>query len=100
HERGIDPSTLPAPGRSSRLVVGRSPTFAAIARTLLHDHPRRTILGLALMIAQAFVYNGVFFTYALVLARYYGVPSGKVGLYLLPFAAGNLLGPIALGRLF
>jgi MFS family permease len=52
------------------------------------------------MIAQAFVYNGVFFTYALVLARYYGVPSGKVGLYLLPFAAGNLLGPIALGRLF
>jgi MFS family permease len=100
HERGIDPSTLPAPGRSSQLVAGRSPTFAAIARTLLHDHPRRTILGLALMIAQAFVYNGVFFTYALVLARYYGVASGKVGLYLLPFAAGNLLGPIALGRLF
>ncbi len=99
-ERGIDPSKLPPPGRPSRLQAGRSPSFAAIARTLLHRHRRRTILGLALMIAQAFVYNGVFFTYALVLVRYYAVPSGQVGLYLLPFAAGNLLGPIALGRLF
>jgi MFS family permease len=52
------------------------------------------------MIAQAFAYNGVFFTYALVLDRYYGVASNDVGLYLLPFAGGNLLGPIVLGRLF
>jgi MFS family permease len=52
------------------------------------------------MVAQAFAYNGVFFTYALVLARYYGVPGHRVGYYLLPFAAGNLFGPIALGPLF
>ena len=52
------------------------------------------------MIAQAFAYNGVFFTYALVLGRFYGVASSDVGLYLLPFAAGNLLGPIVLGPLF
>jgi MFS family permease len=58
------------------------------------------VLGLALMIAQAFAYNGIFFTYALVLTRLYGVPSGDVGLYLLPFAAGNLLGPIVLGPWF
>jgi MFS family permease len=52
------------------------------------------------MIAQAFAYNGVFFTYALVLARFYGVPAGRIGLYLIPFAVGNLLGPVLLGRLF
>jgi len=52
------------------------------------------------MIAQAFAYNGVFFTYALILTRFYGIPGDRVGLYLLPFAAGNLLGPLLLGRLF
>src|SRR6185312_5656967 len=77
-----------------------SVTFRWIARVLTERHPRRTILGLSLMIAQAFAYNGVFFTYALVLGRYYAVPASDVGLYLLPFAAGNLLGPIVLGHLF
>ncbi len=71
-----------------------------IARVLLRHHLRRTVLGLSLMIAQAFAYNAVFFTYALVLGRFYGVPSDRVGLYVLPFAAGNLLGPLVLGRLF
>jgi len=52
------------------------------------------------MIAQAFAYNGVFFTYALVLAKLYGVPSGRIGLYLIPFGLGNLAGPIVLGSLF
>jgi MFS family permease len=74
--------------------------LGAVARVLLRLHLRRTVLGLSLMIAQAFAYNAIFFTYALVLARFYGVPSERVGLYLLPFAAGNLLGPFVLGRLF
>jgi MFS family permease len=58
------------------------------------------VLGLSLMIAQAFAYNGVFFTYALVLSRFYGVAPERVGLYLVPFAVGNLLGPFVLGHLF
>jgi MFS family permease len=91
---------LPPPGAPETLEARGSVTFAWIARVLFERHPRRTVLGLALMIAQAFAYNGVFFTYALVLGRYFGVPSDRVGLYLLPFAAGNLLGPIVLGRLF
>jgi MFS family permease len=50
--------------------------------------------------AQAFFYNAIFFTYALILTDFYGVPSEHVGWYLLPFAAGNFLGPLLLGRFF
>jgi MFS family permease len=74
--------------------------FVDIARVLLHHHWRRTVLGLALMISQAFAYNGIFFTYALVLGRLYGVPSSRVGAYLIPFSLANLVGPWALGGLF
>ena len=52
------------------------------------------------MAAQAFFYNAIFFTYALVLARFYGVPDDHVGYYIFPFALGNFLGPLLLGRLF
>jgi MFS family permease len=97
--RGATEPLPPVLGVSKMTAKGRV-TFTEIARVLVRQHPRRTVLGLALMIAQAFMYNGIFFTYALVLARYYGVPSGEAGLYLLPFAAGNLLGPLVLGHLF
>ncbi|HEV7545898.1 MAG TPA: MFS transporter, partial [Reyranella sp.] len=60
----------------------------------------RTTLGLVLMASQAFVYNAIFFTYALVLTRFYGVEADRVGLYILPFAIGNFLGPLLLGPLF
>jgi MFS family permease len=91
---------LPPVGAPIILQAKGSVTFGGIARVLLVGHLRRTILGLSLMVAQAFVYNGVFFTYALVLARFYGVPPGRIGLYLIPFAVGNLLGPWILGWLF
>jgi MFS family permease len=52
------------------------------------------------MAAQAFFYNAIFFTYALVLTDFYGVPASGVGWYILPFAAGNFLGPLLLGPLF
>ena len=52
------------------------------------------------MAAQAYFYNAIFFTYALVLSTFYAVPTDKIGLYILPFAAGNFLGPLLLGRLF
>jgi len=55
---------------------------------------------LALMISQAFFYNAIFFTYALVLTRFHGVDASRVGLYIVPFAAGNVLGPLLLGPLF
>jgi MFS family permease len=94
------PETLPPVGPPGTMEAKGSVTFSAIARVLFARHLRRTILGLSLMIAQAFAYNGVFFTYALVLSKFYGVPSDRIGLYLLPFAAGNLIGPLVLGPLF
>jgi MFS family permease len=61
-------------------------------------YTRRTILSLALMITQSFLYNAIFFTYALILGNIYGVQD--IGLYFFPFALGNLLGPLVLGRFF
>jgi MFS family permease len=71
-----------------------------IWNAILHEHRRRSVLGLVLMATQAFFYNAIFFTYALVLMRFYSVPENQVGAYLLPFALGNVLGPLLLGHLF
>jgi MFS family permease len=71
-----------------------------VVKTLFLTFRARTFLGLALMGAQAFFYNAIFFTYALVLTRFYNVPPYDVGWYLLPFALGNVLGPLCLGPLF
>jgi MFS family permease len=71
-----------------------------VAHTLFSVYRQRTLVGLALMIAQAFFYNAIFFTFALVLSDFYGIAANQIGWYLLPFAAGNFLGPVVLGRLF
>lgn len=67
---------------------------------MFRQNGKRSLLGLSLMVAQAFFYNAIFFTYALLLIRFYAIPVGRVGLYLLPFSLGNILGPIVLGHLF
>jgi len=67
---------------------------------IVHEHRRRSVLGFVLMLTQAFFYNAIFFTYALVLMRFYKVAEQNVGSYLLPFALGNVLGPLLLGHLF
>src|SRR5665213_331672 len=71
-----------------------------VAHTLLITYRQRSLVGLALMVAQAFFYNAIFFTFALVLTDFFHIPADHVGWYLLPFAAGNFLGPLVLGRLF
>ncbi|MCK6453377.1 MAG: MFS transporter [Alphaproteobacteria bacterium] len=83
-----------------RLVARPSPGLAAIVRTLFVHYRQRAILGVTLMASQAFCYNAIFFTYALILTRFYGIESGRVGWFLLPFAFGNFMGPLLLGRLF
>ena len=69
-------------------------------RLVFHEYPKRAILGATLMITQSFLYNAIFFTYALVLINFYGVSATKVPLYGLAFSVGNLPGPLILGRLF
>jgi MFS family permease len=83
-----------------RLLARASTPLSEVFATIVHRHRRRAMVGLALMVAQAFFYNAIFFTYALVLTDFYGIPASHVGWYILPFAAGNFLGPLLLGRLF
>jgi MFS family permease len=75
-------------------------SFGQIAHTMIKRYPHRSFLGLALMISQAFMYNAIFFTYALVLTTFYRIPAVDTGLYMLPFALGNFLGPLLLGHYF
>ena len=71
-----------------------------VFHVLFMMHRTRAFVGLAMMAAQAFFYNAIFFTYALVLTRFYNVEAAAVGWYILPFAAGNFIGPLLLGRFF
>jgi len=91
---------LPPPDRRLAIRLRPPPALGEIARVLVTRYPSRTFLGLALIVSQAFVYNAIFFTYALVLTRFYDVPEASVGRYILPFAISNFLGPLALGPLF
>jgi len=74
--------------------------FGPIITAVFGEYWKRSILGFVLMMSQAFFYNAIFFTYALVLTDFYKVDKTTVGWYLLPFAVGNFLGPLLLGRLF
>jgi MFS family permease len=74
--------------------------FIVLAKTLFETYPRRAILGASLMITQSFLYNAIFFTYSLVLTKVYGVNASSTAYYFMFFAAGNLIGPFLLGRLF
>ncbi len=67
---------------------------------MFREYRKRTILGAVLMAAQAFCYNAVLFTYALMLTKFYNIPVGHVGWFMLPFALGNFCGPLLLGKLF
>ncbi|HXI06044.1 MAG: MFS transporter [Bradyrhizobium sp.] len=71
-----------------------------VAHTLFTTYRQRSMVGLVLMASQAFFYNAIFFTFALVLTDFFGIAASHVGWYILPFAAGNFLGPLLLGRLF
>ncbi|MDB6064792.1 MAG: transporter, partial [Pedosphaera sp.] len=99
--RGDTGRDLPPPaGTSLRIRPQKAYGFGLIARTIYQRYRVRAALGLVLMASQAFFYNSIFFTYPLVLTQFYNVPGEKTGLYLLPFALGNFLGPLALGRFF
>lgn len=93
--------TLPPVTGKPMAVRERGPLgFVTIARTVVGRYPRRTVLGLALFIGQAFLYNSVTFGYAVILTTYFDVPEGDTGYYFAVIAVGNFLGPLLLGHLF
>jgi MFS family permease len=99
-EKTIGVSTVVDRRDSTRIHTRKHTPWREIWSAVAHEHRQRSFLGLVLMSSQAFFYNAIFFTYALVLIRFYGVPEQSVGGYLLPFAIGNVMGPFVLGHLF
>jgi len=102
-ERRVVAATgAPLPPVAARLTIHPRKSYGVglIARVMLRKYRARSALVVVLMASQAFLYNALFFTYALVLVKFYGVNQGRAGIYLLPLAAGNVLGPLLLGRLF
>ncbi|MFI0501371.1 MFS transporter [Streptomyces albogriseolus] len=75
-------------------------TFTEIARTVFARYRRRSVLGFALFIGQAFLYNAITFGFGAILTQFFDVPSGNTGYYFAVIAAGNFLGPLLLGKLF
>ena len=75
--------------------------FGDLLHVFFEQYPRRTVLGLTMMVTQSFLYNAIFFTYALVLQNFYGdLEQSSPRYYFFPFAIGNLVGPLMLGPLF
>ena len=98
-ERGVPLEPVP-PDKGIVIVPRGAVSYRELARVLLRDYRRRSLVGFVLMVTQSFLYNAIFFTYALILASFYGIRGGAVAYFIFPFALGNLLGPLLLGRYF
>ncbi|MBO1337708.1 MFS transporter [Streptomyces sp. VRA16 Mangrove soil] len=91
---------LPPPAGEITIHQRKSVGFGEIARTVFTKYPRRTTLGLALFIGQAFLYNAITFGFGAILTTFFDVPTGSTGYYFAVIAAGNFMGPLLLGKLF
>jgi MFS family permease len=106
--KAIEEQIASEPGSSSLAAVSKTIKirprghvgFMELAGVMLKKYPSRTVLGVSLIVSQAFLYNGVFFTFPLVLRNFYGGSVNHTPLYILPFALSNFLGPLVLGRFF
>ena len=87
-------------GKKIKLKTRGTISFADVSKTMFGKYRQRAVVGFGLFIGQAFLYNAIFFTYALVLTTFYDVKDSTVPIYIIPFAVGNLMGPLLLGRLF
>jgi MFS family permease len=86
--------------RAMSIEPEQSVSFRRLIDVFFRQYPSRTLLGLSMMITQSFLYNAIFFTFAMVLRNFYGLSDSGAALYFFPFAIGNLLGPLLLGPLF
>ncbi|MBF5096214.1 MFS transporter [Azospirillum sp. INR13] len=88
------------PRRAMSIIPEDSVSYAQLVDVFFRQYPSRTFLGVTMMVTQSFLYNAIFFTYALVLQNFYHLDPSQTALYFFPFAAGNLIGPLLLGPLF
>ena len=92
---------LPEPeGKPLKLAVRDHTPLGEVFKAMLGENRMRSLLALVLMIGQSFFFNSVFFTYGLIVKKFYGVSNARLPLHLLPFAVGSFFGPVLLGRLF
>ena len=99
-ESSFDVSSLPPATKRMTVRPGTNVGFDVVARTLFVRYRSRAVLGLVLIASQAFFYNGLSFSFPLVLNSDYGVPAHHTGLYVMVISAANLLGPLVLGHFF
>ncbi len=102
-EQGIERETgtdLDDPDDTIKVQQIESISFREIAKTAFQRYPKRAVLGLALFVGQAFIYNGVTFNLGDLFSSFYNVSSGFVPVFIVVFALGNFFGPLLLGRLF
>ena len=86
--------------KAIKVVARKWIPYVELAKIFLQKYPKRTALGFTLMATQAFLYNAIFFSYALVLQHFFRVSKAHTSYYFIPFALGNLAGPLILGPLF
>ncbi|MBG0737857.1 MFS transporter [Paeniglutamicibacter antarcticus] len=86
--------------RAITVTPTKSIPFRQVAAVFLKKYPRRTMVAFVMMVTQSFLYNAIFFTYALVLQNFYGTSPSSTQYFFFPFAIGNLIGPLVLGPLF
>jgi MFS family permease len=91
---------LKAPEGGLEISVRDHTPLRDVWNAMIHDEPKRSLLGLVLMVGQSFFYNAVFFTYGLVLVHFFKVKSEGVSIYILPLALSNFVGPLILGKFF
>jgi predicted MFS family arabinose efflux permease len=99
-QQGTGRPLPPVTAKPLKIRVRHHTPWREIVRHIVVVERKRSFLSLTLMASQAFFYNAIFFTYALLLVRYYQVPAVSAGRYLLPFALGNAAGPFLIGRFF
>jgi MFS family permease len=88
------------PAKAITIVPSGSLPFLTIGRVFFRKYPKRAFVTLTMFVTQSFLYNAIFFTYALVLQNFYHTSSSVTQYYFFPFAIGNLIGPLVLGHLF
>jgi MFS family permease len=93
-------SLPPIEGEKLKITVRDHTPWKEIFRNMAGDNRERSILGLVLMVAQAFFFNAIFFSYGLIVKKFYHVQDQDLPQHLLPFALASFFGPITLGWLF